>query len=249
MIGIFDSGVGGLSVLRVIRTLAPHLDVTYFGDIQNAPYGNKSRSELARLTARSIRTLLSRDIPSVVSACNSLSGSIALSTIEIVGARDVSFIEMVGPTVASFVGKQDRILVAATRATIDSEIYQSNFHIIGKSIVSLPIPDLAMAIEEGLSKERVRAIIQATFDTVDLQEIDTVILGCTHYALVGDVFREIIPSRITIQDPAEPVGRRVVERFGSEGSGKTICLLSKESLVFRKYVQQLGFENASIEII
>src|SRR5262249_29763383 len=120
MIGIFDSGSGGLTVLKAIREEMPSADITYFGDIKNAPYGSKTNAELSALTVKAIELLKSRGAESVVSACNSVSASLAVSLFDALSLSPERLIEMVGPTVSSFKGSNARTLLVATPATIQS---------------------------------------------------------------------------------------------------------------------------------
>ncbi|MCR4333930.1 MAG: aspartate/glutamate racemase family protein, partial [Patescibacteria group bacterium] len=143
MIGIFDSGSGGLTVLKAIRERMPSADILYFGDIKNAPYGSKSNSELSVLTVRAIELLQKRGATSIVSACNSVSASLAISLLDSLSLAPTQLIEMVGPTVHSFKNSSARLLLVATPATIQSEIYQNAFRMIGKDVEVVAIPDLA----------------------------------------------------------------------------------------------------------
>ena len=118
MIGIFDSGSGGLTVLRELRARAPDADIIYFGDIKNAPYGNKSREELGALTVLGIQKLIDAGATEIISACNSVSVSIVLPMFELLDLPKTHIIEMVGPTVAAFRGTDARPLVLATQATV-----------------------------------------------------------------------------------------------------------------------------------
>src|SRR5271165_3119459 len=120
MIGIFDSGSGGLTVLHAIRQVLPSADVIYFGDIKNAPYGSRSQEELSVLTIQALKLLENRGATNFVSACNSVSASLALSVLDVFTEKEMQIIEMVGPTVSYFKGSAARILLCATPATIRS---------------------------------------------------------------------------------------------------------------------------------
>jgi glutamate racemase len=128
MIGIFDSGSGGLTVLKTVRERMPSADILYFGDIKNAPYGEKPHGELGALTVRAIELLQKRGAESIVSACNSVSASLAISLFDALSLAPGHLIEMVGPTVSAFKDSPERILLTATPATIGSEIYQNLPH-------------------------------------------------------------------------------------------------------------------------
>jgi len=252
MIGIFDSGSGGLTVLKAIREVLPSADVLYFGDIKNAPYGSKTSEELSTLTVAALQLLVARGANSIVSACNSVSASLAVSLFDALDIAPQQLIEMVGPTVAYFKSSQARIALCATPATIRSGIYQNAFRMIGKDIIAIPVPDLAAAIEFGASEEEMQKLIVTAFETVPLQDIDVLILACTHYPLVENLFRQYVPAHVSIFDPAVAVAARVERRFWPReaGNGTTTFLISKESPHFRTLLSRLfPGENYFVEVV
>lgn len=252
MIGIFDSGVGGLTVLSAVKKRLPSVDVVYFGDTKHAPYGGKSREELTERTIAAIEVLAREKATSILSACNSLSASLAISLFDAMALPPERLIEMVGPTVAYFRGSSARLLVCATKATISSQVYQNAFHMIGKEIETLAIPPLAGAIEAGASEEEVTRIIQDAFNASSTDTFDTVVLACTHYPLVSHIFENVLQRNITIFDPAQAVARRVERQWWprESGDGTLRFLISAESEVFRTFVAQLFPHNAyTIEVI
>lgn len=246
MIGIFDSGSGGLTVLRAIREQMPSADILYFGDIKNAPYGSKSNSELSLLTVRAIELLQKRGAGSIVSACNSVSASLAVSLFDALSLAPNSLIEMVGPTVSAFKNSSARLLLAATPATINSEIYQNAFRMIGKNVETLAIPDLASAIEFCSSEEEIERIIRDEFENVQLKNFDVLILACTHYPLATGIFERVLGS-MSLFDPALAVGERVKKQLWPRevGEGTVHFIISKDSQPFRTRVAQLFPESAS----
>jgi glutamate racemase len=247
MIGIFDSGSGGLTVLKAIREQIPSADILYFGDIKNAPYGSKSNSELSVLTVRAIEFLQKHGAGSIVSACNSVSASLAVSLFDALSLAPDHLIEMVGPTVSSFKNSSLRLLLVATTATINSEIYQNAFHMIGKEIETIAIPDLAAAIEFEKSEEEIEHIIREAFKNVQMNNFDVLILACTHYPLVIEIFRRIL-GEISIFDPAIAVGDRVKRQLWPRevGDGTTHFIISKGSQPFRNRVAHLSFGGKSV---
>jgi glutamate racemase len=251
MIGIFDSGSGGLTVMRRIRDLVPSSDILYYGDIRNAPYGNRSRAELSTLTIRALQFLTEQGAHSIVSACNSVSASLAISLFDTCSVSPDYLIEMVGPTVSAFKGSDMQAVLFATQATIDAGIYQSGFQMIGKEVPCFAIPELAGAIERG-EEARIGEIVRAAAEAIDWSGIDVAILACTHYPLAMEAFRASIPERVGIFDPAIAVAERVEARFWPReaGDGKTRFVITKDSEVFRRYVAQLfpGIE-ARVEVL
>ena len=240
MIGIFDSGSGGLTVLHAIREVLPSADVMYFGDIKNAPYGSRSQEELSVLTIHALKLLENRGATNFVSACNSVSASLALSVLDVFTEKEMQIIEMVGPTVSYFRGSNAKILLCATPATIKSTIYQNAFGMIDIPLATVACQNLAGAIEFGKSKEEIRGIILESFKDRDVAAFDILVLACTHYPLVADIFQELFPN-IVIFDPALAVAERVEKKFWPQeaGSGTTHFLISKESAQFKTFVERL----------
>ncbi len=159
---------------------------------------------------------------------------------------------MVGPTVASQRNSKERLLLVATQATIDSKIYQSAFSMVGKETQTLALPELAGAIESGASQEVIASMLEAAFSSIDLEEIDSVLLACTHYPLVAEQFRRVVPERISLIDPADAVAERVLRDWWPREvrSGKLRFLVSKDSGVFRDRVASFFPESAySIEVV
>src|SRR3990167_1767776 len=152
MIGVFDSGSGGLTVLKEIHARAPQLDVVYFGDLAHVPYGEKTPEELGALTVIAVEKLLSEGAENIVSACNSISASVAQPLIELLGRRRFGMVEMVGPTVAALVPEAQagkKLGLVGTRATVQSRLYADAFARRGVSLEAFPIPGLVEAIESG----------------------------------------------------------------------------------------------------
>ncbi|HUY05258.1 MAG TPA: aspartate/glutamate racemase family protein [Candidatus Paceibacterota bacterium] len=251
MIGVFDSGSGGLTVLKEIRERMPSADILYFGDIKNAPYGSKSHAELGSLTACAIGLLQGRGATSIVSACNSVSASLAISLFDALSLAPEHLIEMVGPTVSSFKDSPARLLLAATPATIGSEIYQNAFRMIGKEIGTLAIPDLASAIEFGSSEEEIEGTIRDAFAGVRMDDFDAVVLACTHYPLVARLFARVL-GPVSLHDPALAVAERVKRQLWPRevGEGTIRFIISKDSQHFRDRVALLGLASEpSIEVL
>ena len=240
MIGIFDSGSGGLTVLKAIRERMPSADILYFGDIKNAPYGEKSREELSRLTVNSIRVLQVRGATSIVSACNSVSSSLAISLFDVLGLAQQNLIEMVGPTVSCFKDFKKPILLAATPATILSELYQNAFRMLGTTIDTVAIPKLVGAIEFGVSAMDQERLIAAACASYDLKKYSVLILACTHYPLALTSFRNVLGD-VPFFDPAEAVADRVKQQFWPRevGNGKLRLLVSRDTPQFRAHVTKL----------
>lgn len=237
MIGLFDSGSGGLTVLSALRKRAPKADVVYFGDIANAPYGEREANELKQLTEQGFTILAEKGATEFVSACNSVSLSVLQGA-----AGHGRVIEMTRPTaraLRAYAGS--RALLMATPATVRSRIYADA---IGVSVLldELAVPLLAGAIERGASEDEIRAIVREALAPLKGNRYDSLILGCTHYPLAHGVIekeaREILDV-VHIIDPADAVAERVVRRCTIDGSGAMRLFISKDSDVFRRCASEL----------
>ncbi|HRH24404.1 MAG TPA: aspartate/glutamate racemase family protein [Candidatus Paceibacterota bacterium] len=251
MIGVFDSGSGGLTVLTEIRTRLPKADLIYFGDIRNAPYGPRSKEELLSLTGNALAFLQRHGATRYVSACNSVSTSLALSLLDTLSIGQGQIIEMVGPSVRSFKGSTERIGLVATSATIDSGIYQNAFHMIGKEVEAIAIPELAGAIEAGARTEEVDRIVNSALGE-KTGVFDVLVLACTHYPLALESFKRELGSSTRLYNPAVAVGEKVEEAWGAseEGTGTLRFFISQDSETFRGLVAQFFAEGTyTIEVI
>lgn len=249
MIGIFDSGSGGLSVLKALRQVMPHADVVYFGDIKNAPYGLKTQEELSVLTEHAISLLHAEKADHIVSACNSVAASLVISLSDRIAFAPSDMIEMVGPTVAHFRDSSKRLALCATPATIDSSIYQNAFQLIGQDVQYVAIADLAGAIESGASYAAIQEIIRTSF--AGMEGFDTLILACTHYPLVRQAFEDTLPG-VDVFDPSMVVAERVHAAFPMEemqGTGRIKFIISQDSSHFRRFVETfIGEKDPFIEV-
>jgi glutamate racemase len=243
--------MGGLTVLKALREELPSADVVYFGDTKNAPYGEKSRAELGALTVAAIERLQKAGATSIVSACNSVSASLAVSLFDTLEIKPDHLIEMVGPTVSYFKHSTHRLLLAATPATIESEIYQNAFHMIGKEIATVAIPELAGAIEKGASDAEQERIIREAFANANLHDYDLLILACTHYPLALASFEKAL-GELALFDPATAVAERAKKQLWPQevGDGQIRFLISAESTPFRARVAELFPESiGTIEVV
>ncbi len=248
MIGIFDSGSGGLSVLSALRKKAPKADVVYFGDIGNAPYGSKSPNELAAFVARGMQELAARGATEIIAACNSISFSILAGA-----AGHDRLIEMTRPAarmMRKYAG--ERVLLLATQATVDSGIYREALWSI-VAFDELPVPNLATAIEEGKSKEAIAQIVRDALETRKGNSYDKILLGCTHYPLVRDIIEKEVRALLgsaPLLDPADAVAEEGVQRFDCAGGGMLKFVISKDSHEFRNRITPFFLETPStLEVI
>jgi glutamate racemase len=250
MIGIFDSGSGGLTVMKEVVARLPQADFVYFGDLRNSPYGEKTPEELGALTVLGMQRLLSEGATQIVSACNSVSSNIVMPMFDILDIKPINIVEMVGPTVRAFRERRNaKILLVGPTATIRSGIYQNGFLALGMDIVAMPIPYLAGAIEEGTTEAGMRGMIANVLEKHN-GKFDTLILACTHYPLVLDIFRDVTGDDVEIFNPARVVAEEVAVRFNEEGKGKLSFVISKESPFFRRKVGEIfGSDGYTVGVL
>ncbi|OGG51534.1 hypothetical protein A2704_00755 [Candidatus Kaiserbacteria bacterium RIFCSPHIGHO2_01_FULL_54_36b] len=237
MIGLFDSGSGGLSVLSALRVRAPEADIAYFGDITHAPYGTRSPQELIELTKAGVAILKEMGATEIVSACNSVAPSILSGA-----AGTTPVIEMTKPTAAGMQAHRGaRVLLIATPATVNSRIYENALANIVE-LDSLAIPGLAGAIEFGAADVEIAEIVREALRVKKGKRYGYLLLGCTHYPLALstiEIEARNILGEIQCINPAGYVADEAVERCDCTGTGKLDFKISKDSEPFRARVRAL----------
>jgi len=202
MIGVFDSGVGGLTVVRALMQQLPGYDMVYFGDTARTPYGTKSRETVISYAVENTEFLLDKGAGIIVMACNSAS-SVATETLR--EKFDVPIFEVITPAVELSVKISDacRVGVIGTRATINSGVYKKK--ILEKNpeakVFSAPCPLLVPLVEEGwFDKPETRMIVKKYLHPLKIKQIDTLILGCTHYPILKNLIMHKIGKKVKIID-------------------------------------------------
>lgn len=246
MIGIFDSGSGGLTVAAAIRSLAPQADILYFGDNANAPYGNKTDAELLTLTLNIVRFLRTNGATTIVSACNSVSASVIRPMLNI---EMNDLVEMVGPAVEDLAQRNIKsVAVLATQATCRTGMYAAACAERGITCVEISCPTLAGLIESDACRPQLISAITESLDKIP-QETSDVLLACTHYPLVLDIFRRVAGS-LTFIDPAHAVAKAAIRQYGADGNGMLVAAYSKRSAAFERFAKEmLGVAPGQIEIL
>lgn len=212
-IGVFDSGVGGLTVAREIMRQIPNEKIIYFGDTARVPYGSKSQDTVTRFSEQIVRFLRTFQVKTIVVACNTAS-AYALDTLE--ADTDVPIIGVVKPgaNVAADVTRNGRIGVIATEATIGSRMYPKYIEELDKNVTiyGKACPLFVPLIEEGLWEDPVTDEIARRYLTelIDI-DIDTLILGCTHYPLIRSTLQRIMGDSVTLVNPAYETAKELKE--------------------------------------
>lgn len=222
MIGMFDSGVGGLSVLRELRRLEPRLDVLYLADSLHAPYGQRSLRDLSELSHRNVGWLLSQGAELIALACNTASAA-ALNDLR-AAHPGVSFVGM-EPAVkpARSYTRSGVVGVLATEATFQGELFASVVGRFGDGIevVARACSGWADLVETGkVDGPEVDAAIAFHLDPVLAAGADTLVLGCTHYPFLLPALHRRAGAQVVIVDPAPAIARQIGRLALNRGSGR-----------------------------
>jgi len=236
-IGVFDSGFGGLTVLKELVTLAPHADYFYFGDTARLPYGSKSAETVARYAVGAAQFLEQHGAQMLVIACNTAT---ALALDQITQASSVPVVGVVEPGAAraAAASQTRRVVVIGTEATISSRAYTRALQAHGVDATEKACPLLVPLVEEGWAEhavaEQVARIYLDQGFVGDFESADVLVLGCTHYPLLKPLLQRLVPSQVTIVDSADSTAR-VVSQLLRQGLPK----LSSEAE--RRSVPRLKF--------
>ena len=203
-IGVFDSGVGGLTVAREIMRNLPNEDIVYFGDTARVPYGSKSKDNIIRYSRQIIHFLQTKGVKAIVIACNTAS-ALALDAVK--DEFDIPIIGVVEPgaRAALAVTETKKIGVIGTEATVRSAMYEKIIQGIEPdvSVIAKACPLFVPLVEEGFKKHHVtEEIIDYYLASFKDSDIDALILGCTHYPLLRSKIRDYVGDRITLVNPA-----------------------------------------------
>jgi glutamate racemase len=221
-IGVFDSGIGGLTVLKALAEALPAEDFIYLGDTARLPYGTKSAEVIVRYSRENTEFLLAKGIKLLVVACNTAS-AVALGEI----ARDtivpVTGVIEPGARAAAAVSRSGKIGVIGTEATVASGAYSRALQQLrpGAEIYTRACPLLVPLVEEGWTDNAIaEATVAHYLESLKASGIDTLLLGCTHYPLLRDLFRRVLGPGVRIVDSASATAAVVGERLGELRLGR-----------------------------
>ena len=209
MIGVFDSGIGGLTVVRALMQHLPGYDVLYFGDTARTPYDSKSPATVIKYAIENTEFLISQGAQAVVLACNTAS-SVAPDILR--RRYDLPFFEVITPAAEMAVrsSRSGRIGIIGTRATVASGVYEKTIKRLRPEyrVYGSACPLLVPLVEEGwLKKPETAMIVKKYLRPLKVREIDTLILGCTHYPLLADLIQKKIGQRVRLIDSSSGVVR------------------------------------------
>ena len=221
-VGVFDSGIGGISTLREMIRELPEERFIYFGDTANAPYGTKKTDEVIACVRGVVDRLMEKQVKALVIACNTATGAAAAVLREELSIPVIGMEPALKP--ASKVRKNGSVLVLATPLTLHQEKFENLMKQYGQGAVKVPCPGLMELVEKDDGAGALH-YLQELFARYPTDRVDAVVLGCTHYVFLKDMIRDLLPERIAITDGNAGTARqlkRVLDREGllnEEGPG------------------------------
>jgi len=230
-IGIFDSGIGGLTVAKEIMRQLPYEDIVYFGDTARLPYGTKSNETVVRFSIENILFLFKKEAKLICVACNTAS-SIALSELKKYFKLPIIGVINPGAKEALRVSKNKRIGVIGTIATIRSRAYEKEIKRLSPSakIISIACPLFVPLVEEGwLEGKIVLEVAKKYLAPLKNKGIDTLILGCTHYPLLKPLIQEVLGPEVKLIDSSTQIAKEVKD------------ILKQEKLLNKKRIARRNF--------
>jgi glutamate racemase len=221
-IGVFDSGVGGLTVIQAMRELLPAEDILYLGDTARVPYGNKSPDTIIRYSREIMAYLRSKNVKAVVVACNTASAH-ALAILQKESTIPVIGVIAPGVEAALAATRNGRVGVIGTQGTIRSEADQN---LLRKSrpdlvITAVAAPLLVSLVEEDwLSHPATQLILEEYFAAMKAARVDTVVLACTHYPLLKPLAQRVLGSEVVLVDSAQNAAAALARTLKEDGIGR-----------------------------
>jgi len=219
---VFDSGVGGLTVLRALIERVPHAGYLYFGDTARLPYGSKSAATVAHYAVGAVRYLQDQGAELLVIACNTAT-ALALDEIKAAAAVEVIGVVEPGAEAAAAASRKRKVVVIGTEATISSHAYRRALEARKVAVREKACPLFVPLVEEGwvehpVTEQVARIYLSEAFsgdanDTNDARDAGVLVLGCTHYPLIKPLLRRVAPEHIAIVDSAESTAQEVARQL------------------------------------
>ncbi len=219
MIGAFDSGIGGLTVVKSIWKLLPKASLIYFGDTARTPYGDKSAEVVASFGLEAAKFLVNKGATVLMVACNTVSavGMEALRK----EFTNLPIFEVITPAVekVKVLSKNRRVGIIGTRALVNSNIYKNLLASEGFQVFQQAAPLLVPLVEENwLDKPETKRIVKGYLRSLKQQQIDTLVLACTHYPLLKKIILPRVGRRVKVVDPADEVALKLRDYLATSGS-------------------------------
>ncbi len=219
-VGIFDSGIGGLTVVKAVKEFLPHESIVYLGDTARVPYGTRSKETVTKFALDDVNFLLEQNVKCIVIACNTVASQaydaiLSHSSVPVISVVDAGIREAI---------KFQNVVVLATRGTCLSHAYRSKLQSVNKSMIisEIPCPLFVPTIEEGIKEGKlIELLIEMYLSSINSMSVDAIILGCTHYPLIKQQIAKYVNASITVIDSSVAVSRslkRVLQENNIENS-------------------------------
>ncbi len=231
-IGVFDSGMGGISVLKEMKKLMPQENYIYYGDSKNVPYGKKTKEELESICFEIGDYFIEKGVKAIVIACNTATSVVVNEFRERYDIPIIGVEPALKPAIEIY--KDGKIVVLATEVTLREEKFNNlmDTYIDQAEIIKVPAPKLVELVENGkIEGEEVEVAIKKLFKNIDIKEIASVVLGCTHYVFLKDAIKKVLGENIMLID-----------------GGLGTALHVKNILLTMNALKE-GYEEGTVEII
>ncbi|MEP7014664.1 MAG: glutamate racemase [Verrucomicrobiota bacterium] len=257
-IGVFDSGIGGLTVAKALRDLLPNEAIFYLGDTARVPYGNKSAETVERYSIELAEILMRENAKVIVAACNTVS-SVAIPKLQTGFSAPIIGVIEPGAQAAITATRTRHVGVIGTRATVGSGAYEKALHALNKDVrvTSRACPLLVPLIEEGLLDDKVTDQVIARYLEPMMKEgIDTLVLGCTHYPLLATAIARFLGNTVTLVDSAqncalavrELLDRQSLRAPATSSGGLEIALTDAPDNFLRVAREALSLEVGGVQL-
>ena len=258
-IGIFDSGIGGLTVAKAISKILPNERFIYFGDTAHLPYGDKSKEAIKRYSKAISKFLIANNCKAIVIACNTAS-AISYEYLRDKYSGVLPVINVIDPIIeaVSADSNHKKIGLIATKTTVQSGVYQEKMKRRNPNLEMevLATPLLAPMIEEGFSKDKIsKTVIENYLSNPIFENIDALVLGCTHYVLIRDEINDFFKGKVKLYDSTDIVGLKMKEIFKNEGllsekkSGDNHFYVSDLTVSFQESTTRFYEDNIKLELL
>ena len=245
-IGVFDSGIGGLTVARKIKEILPNERIIYFGDTAHLPYGDKSADAIRYYSLKISKFLIDQQCKAIVIACNSASSAAYEMLLDFFEGK-VHFVNVVDPLVDAVISRgYQRIGVIATKATINSSIYRNKIRGINQKayVHQLATPLLVPMIEEGFFKAEVsKAILNEYLKDPGFDGIEAMLLACTHYPLIRPEIEEFFEGRVVVMDSTDVTANALHKVLSDNDMLNNVPHHQEDTFYLTDYTE--SFENTS----
>ncbi|MCM1287527.1 MAG: glutamate racemase [Clostridium sp.] len=233
-IGVFDSGVGGLTVVREIMRQLPSENIVYFGDTARVPYGSKSKQTVLKFSKQIVRFLMTKNVKAIVFACNTAS-ALALEDMRDEMKLPVVGVVRPGAKMAVEMSKTKSVGIIATEGTIKSGIYTDYIRQLDKevTVVGKACPLFVPLVEEGLIEDRITDdMVDRYLSELKEYKVDSLVLGCTHYPLLSNPIKRYMGAKVTLINPAYETAKELKNILG----GKDMLCTEDKMPLYEFYV-------------